>query len=185
MAQEGDVSPDCAILRGFLAKEEEKSDWHPLEHKDGKRECRPHQNEKSKVLAMKSPTGDAPKATAANIPTSQATPAQLPPPAPVTMRPNIATPRYTMHTPRARHRAEIPTTASLCQRTLRSTAVPPRKPPAARAHTTSHTAHHIAQRAKKSTSTYKFIRHSTKWEQEHKGTKKKKRLQWPLYSCYW
>lgn len=149
MAQEGDVSPDCAILRGFLAKEEEKSDWHPLEHKDGKRECRPHQNEKSKVLAMKSPTGDAPKATAANIPTSQATPAQLPPPAPVTMRPNIATPRYTMHTPRARHRAEIPATASLCQRTLRSTAVPPRKPPAARAHTTSHTAHHIAQRAKK------------------------------------
>lgn len=30
----GDVSPDCAILRGFLAKE--KSEWHPLEHKDGK-----------------------------------------------------------------------------------------------------------------------------------------------------
>lgn len=51
----GDVSPDCAILRGFLAKE--KSEWHPLEHKDGKRECRPHQNEKSKVLAMKNPTG--------------------------------------------------------------------------------------------------------------------------------
>lgn len=34
VAQEGDVSPDCAILRGFLAKE--KSEWHPLEHKDGK-----------------------------------------------------------------------------------------------------------------------------------------------------
>lgn len=29
-----EVSPDCAILRGFLAKE--KSEWHPLEHKDGK-----------------------------------------------------------------------------------------------------------------------------------------------------
>lgn len=34
VAQEGYVSPDCAILRGFLAKE--KSEWHPLEHKDGK-----------------------------------------------------------------------------------------------------------------------------------------------------
>lgn len=79
VAQEGDVSPDCAILRGFLAKEEEKSDWHPLEHKDGKRECRPHQNEKSKVLAMKNPTRDAPKATA-NITASQAAPAQLSPP---------------------------------------------------------------------------------------------------------
>lgn len=143
VAQEGDVSPDCAILRGFLAKEEEKSDWHPLEHKDGKRECRPHQNEKSKVLAMKNPTRDAPKATA-NITASQAAPAQLSPPPPTPLGSRLAW-------------------------TPRSTPVP-----------TSHTAHHVAaQRAKKSTSTYKFIRHSTKWEQEHRGTKKKK-LQWPL-----
>lgn len=110
VAQEGDVSPDCAILRGFLAKEEEKSDWHPLEHKDGKRECRPHQIEKSKVLAMKNPTGDAPKATAAaNIPTSQAAStsssgtAALP--APVTIRLSIAIPHYKMQTPLARHQA--------------------------------------------------------------------------------